>query len=352
MFNKFFGRFSRDIAIDLGTSNTRLFVKEKGLVMHEPSFVAVNTRSNQILAVGHAAKDMLGKTPPHIQTTRPLTKGVISDFEVTEKMLKYFVDAIHDESGFAIVPRPRIVMGVPLEITEVERKAVEDAALGAGAREVSLIEAPLAAALGAGLPVEESIGNMIVDIGGGTTEIAVISLSGIVTWKSLTVAGDEMTKSIMQYARDVFNLLIGDRVAELVKWRIGSTTDTGERLEMEMRGRDLVTGLPRQVIVNEGQVREAMYKSIRMLIENIKATIEMTPPELVADIYERGIVLTGGGGLLRGIDRSIAKEADIPVRVAEDPMTATVRGAGTLLGNDTLLRDIALPTTGPEGQTR
>lgn len=352
MFNKFFGRFSRDIAIDLGTSNTRLFVKEKGLVMHEPSFVAVNTRTNQILAVGHAAKDMLGKTPPHIQTTRPLTKGVISDFEVTEKMLKYFVDAIHDESGFAIVPRPRIVMGVPLEITEVERKAVEDAALGAGAREVSLVEAPLAAAMGAGLPVEESIGNMIVDIGGGTTEIAVISLSGIVTWKSLTVAGDEMTKNIMQYARDVFNLLIGDRVAELVKWRIGSTVDTGDRLEMEMRGRDLVTGLPRQVIVNEGQVREAIYKSVRMLIENIKSTIEMTPPELVADIYERGIVLTGGGGLLRGIDRSIAKEADIPVRVAEDPMNATVRGAGMLLSNETLLRDIALPTTGPEGQTR
>lgn len=348
MFNSFFGRFSRDIAIDLGTSNTRLFVKDKGLVMHEPSFVAVNTRTNHILAVGHAAKDMVGKTPPHIQTTRPLTKGVISDFEVTEKMLKYFVDAIHDDSGFAIVPRPRIVMGVPLEITEVERKAVEDAALSAGAREVSLVEAPLAAALGAGLPVEESIGNMIVDIGGGTTEIAVMSLRGIVTWKSLTVAGDELTKNIMQYARDVFNLLIGDRVAELVKWRIGSTTDTGERLEMEMRGRDLVTGLPRQVIVNEGQVREAMYKSVRLLIENIKATIETTPPELVADIYERGIVLTGGGGLLRGIDRSIAKEADIPVRVAEDPMTATVRGAGMLLGNDALLRDVALPTTGPE----
>lgn len=350
MFNKLFGRFSRDIAIDLGTSNTRLFVKDKGLVMHEPSFVAVNLRTNHILAVGHAAKDMVGKTPPHIQTTRPLTKGVISDFEVTEKMLKYFVDAIHDESGFAVVPRPRIIMGVPLEITEVERKAVEDAALSAGAREVSLVEAPLAAALGAGLPVEESIGNMIVDIGGGTTEIAVMSLRGIVTWKSLTVAGDEMTKNIMQYARDVFNILIGERVAELVKWRIGSTLDTGDRLEMEMRGRDLVTGLPRQVIVNEGQVREAMYKSVRMLIENVKATIELTPPELVADIYERGIVLTGGGGLLRGIDRSISKEADIPVRVAEDPMNATVRGVGALLSNDVLLRDIALPSTGTENR--
>lgn len=350
MLNKFFGRFSRDIAIDLGTSNTRLHVREKGIVMHEPSIVAINTRTNQILAVGHAAKDMVGKTPPHIQTTRPLTKGVISDFEVTEKMLKYFVDELHDEA-FAIVPRPRIVMSVPLEITEVERKAVEDAALGAGAREVSLVEAPIAAALGAGLPIEESIGTMIVDIGGGTTEIAVISLGGIVTWKSLTVAGDEMTKNIIQYARDVFNLLSGDRVAEIVKWRIGSTVDTGDRLEIEMRGRDLVTGLPKQVIMNEGQVREAMYKSVRTIIDNIKATIEMTPPELVADIYERGIVLTGGGALLRGIERSIAKEADIPVRIAEDPMGATVRGAGLLLENPQLLRDIALPTTG-ESQIR
>ena len=211
MLNRFFGRFSEDIAIDLGTSNTRVFVKDKGIVMNEPSIVAINTRTNHILAVGRTAKDMLGKTPPHIVTTRPLTKGVISDFEVTEKMLKYFVDKIHEES-FTLVPRPRIAMTVPMEITEVERKAVEDAALSAGAREVFLIESPLAAAIGAGLPIEDSIGNMIVDIGGGTTQIAVISLSGIVTWKSLTVAGDEMTKSITQYARDQFNLLIGEKI--------------------------------------------------------------------------------------------------------------------------------------------
>lgn len=345
MLNRFFGRFSRDIAIDLGTSHTRLFIKEKGLVMHEPSIVAVNTRTNQILAVGHAAKDMVGKTPPHIITTRPLSKGVISDFEVTEKMLKYFVDTIHQES-FTIVPRPHIVMSVPLEITEVERKAVEDAAIGAGAREVSLVESPILAALGAGLPIEASIGNMIVDIGGGTTEIAVISLCGIVTWKSLTVAGDEMTKNIITYARDVFNILTGDKVAEQVKMRIGSTVDTGNRLEIEMRGRDLVTGLPKQVIINEGQVREAIYKSVKVIIENIKATIEVTPPELVADIYERGIVLTGGGALLRGIERSISKEVDIPVRIAEDPMTTTVRGAGLLLDQLALLKDIALPATG------
>jgi rod shape-determining protein MreB len=345
MLNRFLGQFSKDVAIDLGTSNTRVFVKDRGIVMHEPSIVAVNTRTNHILAVGTSAKDMLGKTPPHIVTTRPLVKGVISDFEVTEKMLKYFVDKIHEDT-FTLVPRPRMIMSVPLEITEVERKAVEDAALSAGAREAFLVEAPLAAAIGCGLPVEDSIGSMIVDIGGGTTEIAVVALGGIVTWKSLTVAGDEMTKNIMQYARDVFNLLVGERVAEEVKWRIGSSLDMGAPVEMEMRGRYLINGLPKQVIVNDGQIREALYRSVQMIVENIKATIEMTPPEIVADIYERGIVLTGGGALLRGLDRTIARETDIPVRIAEDPMTATVRGAGALLTHESLLKDISLPGTG------
>ncbi len=345
MFNRFFGRFSEDIGIDLGTSNTRVFVKEKGIVMNEPSIVAINTRTNHILAVGKTAKDMVGKTPPHIQITRPLTKGVISDFEVTEKMLKYFIDKIHDDA-FTLVPRPRIVMSVPMEITEVERKAVEDAALAAGARQALLVEAPIAAAIGAGLPIEESLGNMIVDIGGGTTEIAVISLSGIVTWKSLTVAGDEMTKHILQYARDVFNLLLGERVAEDVKCHIGSSLDTGEALRMTMRGRDLITGLPKEVTVNDGQIREALNKSVRSIIDNIKATIELTPPELVADIYERGIILVGAGSMLRGLERSISKETDIPVRLAENPDAAVVRGCGALLGDERLLRDIALPTTG------
>lgn len=347
MLNRFLGQFSKDVAIDLGTSNTRVYVKERGIVMHEPSIVAVNTRTNQILAVGTAAKDMLGKTPPHIVTTKPLVKGVISDFEIAEKMLKYFVDKIH-EDAFTLVPRPRIVMTVPLEITEVERKAVEDAALSAGAREVFLVESPLAAAIGAGLPVEESIGSMVVDIGGGTTEIAVIALGGIVTWKSLVTAGEEMTKNITQYARDIFNLLIGERVAEDVKCRIGSTMDLGQALEIEMRGRYLLTGLPRQVIVHDGQIREALYRSVQAIVENIKATIEVTPPELVADIYERGIVLTGGGALLRGIERTISRETDIPVRIAEDPLTAVVRGAGMLLDNEALLKDIALPTTGSD----
>ncbi len=347
MFNKFLGRFSEDIGIDLGTSNTLVFVKEKGIVMNEPSIVALNTRTNQIIAVGHTAKDMLGKTPPHIVTTRPLMKGVISDFEVAEKMLKYFIDKIHEES-FTIVPRPRVVIGVPLEITEVERKAVEDATLNAGARQVSLVENPMAAAIGARLPVTESIGSMIVDIGGGTTEIAVISLSGVVTWKSLSIAGDEMTKNITQYARDVFNLLVGERVAEQVKMRIGSAMDIDERLEMEMRGRDLITGLPKQVLVNDGQIREALHKSVRSIAESIKAALEVTPPELVADIYERGIVLSGGGALLRGFDRMLSKEADIPVRIADDPLTAVARGTGALLDDADLLADITLPSTSDE----
>ncbi len=347
MFNRFFGKFSEDIGIDLGTSNTRVFVKEKGIVMNEPSIVAINTRTNHILAVGKTAKDMVGKTPPHIQITRPLSKGVISDFEVTEKMVKYFIDKIHDDA-FTLVPRPRIIMSVPMEITEVERKAVEDAALAAGAREAILVEAPLAAALGAGLPIEDSLGSMIVDIGGGTTEIAVISLSGIVTWKSLTVAGDEMTKHVTQYARDVFNLLIGERVAEDVKCHIGSSLDTGEGLRMTMRGRDIITGLPKEVTVNDAQIREALSRSIRTIVDSIKAAIELTPPELVADIYERGIVLIGGGGMLRGLERTISKETDIPVRLAEDPQTAVVRGCGVLLGDKKLLENIALPTTGIE----
>lgn len=344
MLNKFLGRFSEDIGIDLGTANTLVFVKGKGIVINEPSIVALNTRTNQIIAVGHAAKDMLGKTPPHIVTTRPLTKGVISDFEVAEKMLKYFIDKVHEES-FTIVPRPRVVVGVPLEITEVERKAAEDAALGAGARQVFLVEEPMAAAIGARLPITESVGSMLVDIGGGSTEIAVISLSGVVTWKSLSIAGDEMTKNISQYARDVFNLLVGERVAEVVKWRIGSAIEQNEPMDLEMRGRDLITGLPKQVIVSDGQIREALHKSIKTIIENVKATLEVTPPELVADIYERGIVLAGGGALLRGIDQLISKEADIPVRIAEDPLTAVARGTGALLDDDALLNEVALPST-------
>jgi len=347
MFDKLLGQFSKDLGIDLGTANTLVFVDKKGIVINEPSVVAINTRTNQILAVGREAKEMLGKTPGHILTIRPLVKGIISDFEVTEKMLKYFIDKIHQDS-FTFVPRPRVIIGVPLELTEVERKAVEDAAISAGAREVYLVEEPMLAAIGARQNITDSVGNMIVDIGGGTTEIAVISLSGVVTWKSLPVAGDELNKNIVQYARDTFNLLLGETVAEQIKVKIGSAIETGENLQIEMRGRDLITGLPKEIIVNEAQIREAMSRSINTIIENIKATLEVTPPELVADIYERGLVLAGGGALLRGLDRLISEEADVPVRIADDPLTCVARGTGMLLDNANLLREIALPATSEE----
>ncbi len=343
MFKQFLGKLSKDLGIDLGTANTLVFSQEKGIVINEPSVVAMNTRTGQILAVGRDAKNMIDKTPPHILTSRPLVKGVISDFEVTEKMLKYFIDAVHQET-FTLVPRPRVVIGVPLEITEVERKAVEDAALSAGAREVFLIEEPMAAAIGARLPVMESVGNMVVDIGGGTTEIAVVSLGGVVTWKALFIAGDELNKNVVQYAREQFGLLIGDKVAEDIKMKIGSAAPLDDSAVLPMRGRDLITGLPREVAVNDTQIREALHRSIKTIIEQVKATLETTPPELVADIYERGIVLAGGGALLQGLDRAMTKEIQIPVRIADDPMTCVVRGAGALLETYDLLTELALPS--------
>lgn len=343
MLNKLLGRFSKDLGIDLGTSNTLVYSKDGGIVVNEPSIVAINTRTDQILAVGKDALDMLGKNPPHIEMSKPLTKGVISDFEVTEKMLKHFIDRVHSES-FTIIPRPRVVIGVPLETTEVERKAIEDAALSAGARQVFLVENCMLAALGARLPLSESVGMMVVDIGGGTTEIAVMSLAGVVTWKSLVIAGDELNKNIIQYARDVFNLLLGERVAERVKMRIGTAIPQDGPLEIEMRGRDLLTGLPKEIIVSDAQIREATDRSVRTIVDSVKATLEMTPPELVADIYERGIVLTGGGALLRGLDTLISRQASIPVRIADDPLTSVVRGAGHLLDDEHLLKDITLPS--------
>jgi rod shape-determining protein MreB and related proteins len=348
MFNKILGHFSKDLGIDLGTSHTLVYSKDGGIVVNEPSVVAINTRSDQILAVGKDAKDMLGKTPPHIKISKPLTKGVISDFEVTEKMLKYFIDKVHSES-FTIVPRPTIVIGVPLETTEVERKAIEDAALSAGARKVHMVENPMLAALGARLPLSESLGMMVVDIGGGTTEIAVMSLAGVVTWRSLDIAGDEIDKNIIHYARDVFNLLLGERIAEKMKMRIGSAVDQEEPLVIEMRGRDLLTGLPKEIVVNDTQIREAIGRSVKTIVDNVKSTLEITPPELVADIYERGIVLTGGGALLRGLDTLLSRHAAIPVRVAEDPLTCVVRGAGILLDNPELLEDITLPSSSEGG---
>jgi rod shape-determining protein MreB and related proteins len=344
MLNNIFGRFSKDLGIDLGTTKTLVYSKDGGIVINEPSVVAINNRSDQILAVGKDAKDMLGKTPPHIEITKPLAKGVISDFEVTEKMLKYFIDRVHTES-FTIVPRPRIVIGVPIETTEVERKAIEDAVISAGARKAHLIENPMLAALGARLSLTEPIGMMVVDLGGGTTEISVMSLAGIVVSKSLDIAGDELNKNIIQYARDNFNLLLGENVAEKIKMRIGTAVEQKEKLEIEMRGRDLLSGLPKEITVNDSQIREAIDKSIKTIVAAVKATLEITPPELVADIYERGIVLTGGGALLQGIDTLISRQAAIPVRVADDPLTSVVRGCGILLENEELLKDISLPST-------
>ncbi len=344
MFNKFLGKFSKDLGIDLGTSNTRIYVKDKGLVVNEPSVIALNIKTNQILAVGEDAKKMIGKTPPYLNISKPIVNGIISDFEVTEKMLKYFFEKVHQD-GSVIVPRPRVVMGIPLNTTEVERKAAEDAAISAGAREVFLIENVIAAAIGARLPIEDAVGNLVVDIGGGITEIAVISLNGVVTSKVLSVAGDEMNKNIVQYAREVFNLLLGEKNAEDIKIKIGSASELPEPLEAEMRGRDLISGLPKEIIVNDSQIREAISRSVKQIIEGIKTVLENTPAELVADIYERGLILTGGGALLKEIDKAINQETEIPIRVADDPFTCVVRGTSLLLEDFNLLKQIAIPST-------
>lgn len=343
MWPAFFGRFSKDLGIDLGTANTLVYTKGKGIFIKEPSVVAINTRNGQILAVGDEARAMIGKTPPHIQVTRPLQRGIIADFEVTEKMLRYFIEKVHAESS-ALLPRPRVVIGVPLDVTEVERKAVADAVIFAGGRQVFVVEEPLAAAVGIGLPISEAIGNMIIDSGGGTTEIAVISLNGVVTAKSIPIAGDELNRNIIQYARDVFNLLVGERVAEDVKMLAGSAVPLAERIEVPLRGRDLLSGLPREIMVNDSQIREALGRSIKAIIEHVKSILEITPPELVADIYRRGIVLTGGGALLKGFDQAITEGTGLPVRVAEDPLTAVARGCGMLLEQDALLDIVALPS--------
>jgi len=344
MFKGLFKNFSKDIGIDLGTANILVYVKDQGIVVNEPSIVAINNRTEKIIAVGDDAKIMLGKTPQHITVTRPLVDGIISDFEVTEKMIKHFIEKVHKES-FTFMPRPRVVIGIPLDVTEVERKAVEDSVMGAGASEVLLIEEPMAAAIGAGLPIQEASGSMIVDIGGGTTEIAVMSLGGVVSWKSLKLAGDKFNESIIQYARDKFNLLLGERTAEKIKIQVGSVMSSDKPIKTTMRGRDILTGLPKEVEVTEANIREAIIKPIKLIVENIKATIENTPPELVSDLYERGMVLTGGGALLKGLDVLIAQETKMPVYITDEPLTAVVRGTGKVLDDLDNLREILLPST-------
>lgn len=341
MFERLFGLFSQDIGIDLGTANSLVYVKDKGVVINEPSVVAINQRTKQVLAIGEEAKKMVGRTPAYIVAIRPLKDGVISDFEVTEEMLKYFIQKTTARK-LSISPKPRVVVGVPYGVTEVERRAVEEAALNAGAREVFLIEEPLAAAIGSRLPVQESTGSMIVDIGGGTTEVAVISLGGIVASRSLRVAGDEMNEDIVNFARDNFNLSLGLRTAEEIKIAIGSAIEFGEVLTCPMRGRDLVSGLPKEIIVSDEAIRKAIAKSVRSIVTSVKSTIEEAPPELVADIIERGIVLAGGGAMLRGLDRLIAEETHTTVHIADDPLTSVVRGTGVVIEDLENLRPVLL----------
>ncbi|MEK7576879.1 MAG: rod shape-determining protein [Patescibacteria group bacterium] len=330
-----------DIGIDLGTANTLVYVSGRGIVINEPSVIAVNQKTGHVVAVGTEAKRMVGRTPSHIVANRPLVDGVISDFEVTEEMLRYFIKRAGGKRT-SLFSRPRVVVGIPSGITEVERRAVKDATLSAGASEVYLVEEPMAAAIGVRLEIQDPIGNMIVDIGGGTSDIAVVSLGGIVASKNLRVAGDRLNNDIIQYARDEFKLLLGERTAEDLKIAIGSVLPQDVPLEATMRGRDLVTGLPREVLVTDSDIREAMRNSVAILIKAIRETIEMTPPELVADIIHRGIVLVGGGSLTRGLDTLIERETRIPVRVAEDPLTAVVRGTGIILEDIDKLREILL----------
>jgi rod shape-determining protein MreB and related proteins len=330
MFDALLGLFSRDIGIDLGTANTLVHVRDRGIVMSEPSVVAIEAKTKRVLAIGAEAKRMVGRTPANIIAVRPLRDGVISDFDVTEQMIRYFVHEVHKSLG--LIPRPRMILGIPSGVTEVEKRAVRDAGLNAGARWVRLIEEPMAAAIGAGLPVSEPSGSLIVDIGGGTTEVAVISLGGIVVSRSIRIGGDEMDQDIVTFARREYNLFLGERTAEDIKIAIASAyPGEWDVQRVTLRGRDLLTGLPRSVEVGADQIREAIEPSVQQIVDTIKDTIEETPPELVADIMDQGIVLAGGGALLAGLDRRVAEATQMPVHVADDPLTCVVRGTGVVL---------------------
>jgi len=340
VLNKISKFFSEDIAIDLGTANSEVYVRGRGIVIQEPSVVAINQKTGQVLAIGLEAKKMVGRTPGHVVATRPLRSGVISDFEVTEQMLRYFIEKARKRKWIG----PRVIVGIPCGVTEVEKKAVIDAAKSAGAREVFLIEEPMAAAIGARLPVQEAGGNFIVDIGGGTTEVAIISLGGIVISKSLRIAGDKLNEDIIRFAQEEYKLLIGERTAEAIKIGIGSAFPLKESRELPLRGRNLVTGLPEEILVSDENIRRAMEKSVRQIITEIKTAIEETPPELLADIMASGIYLSGGGALLRGLDTLVQRETKIPTKIIEDPMTAVVRGAGMVLEELDKLHEVLVET--------
>jgi rod shape-determining protein MreB len=343
MFNKLLGFWSKDIGIDLGTANTLVYVRGKGIVVNEPSIVAINQKTGKILAIGNEAKKMAGRTPAYVLISRPLVSGVVSDFEVTEQMLKYFIDRVH-QGGFSLMPRPRVVVGVPSGVTEVEKRAVEDATLNAGAREVYLIEEPMAAAIGSRLPVQEAVANVIVDIGGGTTEVAIISMGGIIASRSLRVAGDKLNEDIIRYLREEKNLLIGESSAENLKINLGSAHELKEEIEGKVRGRDLISGLPKEIVVTSGEIREALHKSVRSIVMAVKNAIEETPPELTADLINRHIFIAGGGALLKGLDKAISYETKLLVKVVDDPLTAVVRGCGFVLENIDQLKSVLVST--------
>ncbi len=328
--NAILGLFSRDISIDLGTANTHVLVRGQGIVISEPSVVAIEKKSKKVLAVGSEAKEMVGRTPANIVAIRPLRDGVISDFDVTERMLHYFIRKVH-ERALLPIPRPRVVVGLPSGVTEVEKRAVHDACANAGARQTLLIEQPIAAAIGASLPVNDAVGSMVVDIGGGTSEMAVFALGGIVVSRSLRIAGDEMDEAIIQYAREKYNLLIGQRMAERIKMAIGSAYPLPEEQTMTLRGRNLITGLPEAVEISSVEIREALSGPVSIIVEETKTTLEETPPELIADLMEQGITLAGGGALLKGIAERLSDETKMHVYVADDPMTCVVRGGGIVL---------------------
>ena len=339
IFDSILGFFSNDLAVDLGTANTVVFVKGKGIVLREPSVVAIHNETKEVLAVGSEAKQMLGRTPGNIVAIRPMRDGVIANFEITEAMIKYFIRKVHNRKTLV---RPRVVIGVPSGITQVEKRAVRDSAASAGAREVYLMEEPMAAAIGVGLPIANPTGNMIVDIGGGTTEVAVISLSGIVYSRSVRVAGDEMDEAIINYIKRKYNLLIGERTSEEIKIKIGSAYPMEEKQEMEIKGRDLVAGIPKVLIINDEEIREALAEPVSTIVETVKIALERTPPELAADIVDRGIVMAGGCSMLKGLDLLLREETGLPIILAEDPLSAVALGTGKALDELELLKKVSI----------
>ena len=330
---------SSDLAIDLGTANTCVYARGQGIVINEPSIVAVNHVSGQIEAVGLEARDMVGRTPGNITAIKPMKDGVIADFDATEKMLTYFIKKAHNRTVWV---RPRIIIGIPSEVTQVEKRAVKDSAYRAKASEVHLVEEAMAAAIGAGMPITEPFGNMIVDIGGGTTDIAVISLAGIVYSRAVRVAGNEMDDAITQYIKKAHNLLIGERTSEQIKTQLGSAADLDESLKIEIRGRHLIEGVPKTAVVTDAEIREALADTVSVIVDAVRVALEQTPPELSADIYERGIVITGGGALMKNLDKRLREETGVPVAIAEDPLHSVVLGTGKMLADFTLLRRIAI----------